>query len=236
MRFISIFLLPLLASSCTQETIDTAWTLQKKDKNLEAAEIYKSYADKGDIRAQTELGIIYSDKTIQNFEMAAKYYKMAADQGGAWANYALGTMHEEGKGVEKNTGYAEQRYIKSAERGEILAMDSLVSLYASASSPLSRNESKQQIRRWGTASFERGNWLVATDIARTYNYDSLEYNVWMMAYVEAGEKTNRDMRKIRDSLQTDDSDKRISTLIGTQEIMKKFNHIEKTNSLSWRIK
>jgi TPR repeat protein len=46
----------------------------------------------------------------KNYSEAAKYYKLAADNGHADAGFKLGQMYENGQGVEKNVGYAYMLY------------------------------------------------------------------------------------------------------------------------------
>lgn len=69
-----------------------------------AADIYKRLADKGDPRAQNELGFLYSvgQGVPQDFKIAAAWYQQAADQGYAPALLHLAGLYESGRGVAKN--------------------------------------------------------------------------------------------------------------------------------------
>ena len=69
-----------------------------------AADIYKRLADKGDPRAQNELGFLYSvgQGVPQDFKIAAAWYLQAADQGYPPALLHLAGLFESGRGVQKN--------------------------------------------------------------------------------------------------------------------------------------
>lgn len=50
----------------------------------------------------------------ENYMEALHWYRLAAEQGDEQAQYNIGWMHEEGKGVEKNTQQVIKWYRKSA--------------------------------------------------------------------------------------------------------------------------
>ncbi|WP_156428937.1 hypothetical protein [Pseudomonas oryzihabitans] len=72
----------------------------------------------------------------------------------------VGNAYKKGKGVEKNLGYAEQRYLKAANEDLVLAMRGLTSLYQQ-NDLLPYSDRPIQIRRWAMAAFERGDSLSA---------------------------------------------------------------------------
>ena len=53
----------------------------------------------------------------KNYELAAKWYRLAADAGNADAQYKLGTYYEYGHGVMRNETTAYKWYIKAADNG-----------------------------------------------------------------------------------------------------------------------
>lgn len=61
---------------------------------------------------------------------AARYYRLAADEGFAGAQNNLGDMYEEGQGVPANGKFAVYWYTRAAERGEPTAYLSLASFLA----------------------------------------------------------------------------------------------------------
>ena len=76
----------------------------------------KVLAEKGDSRAQYNLGVMYRDhpesKTLSHVLKddveAAKWFRKAAEQGDAFAQYFLGEMYADGEGVPEDdmTAYA----------------------------------------------------------------------------------------------------------------------------------
>ena len=61
----------------------------------------------------------------QNKEEAAKWYKKAADQGDADAQYQLGVFYENGYGVTQDKEQAMQWYKKAAEQGNESAKNAI---------------------------------------------------------------------------------------------------------------
>jgi len=61
---------------------------------------------------------------------AAKWYRLAAEQDHASAQYHLGVMYSNGTGVPEDSVEALKWYHKSAERGHVSAQLRLASMYA----------------------------------------------------------------------------------------------------------
>ena len=75
--------------------------LKKLGRNAELVDSHRSGAEHGDQHDQFKLGYLYH-KGIgveQDFEKAAKWYRLAADQGNAVAWENLGQLYGDGKGV-----------------------------------------------------------------------------------------------------------------------------------------
>jgi TPR repeat protein len=87
----------------------------------------KEAADKGYVDAQLEYAemLYYGRGVVAKDEEAAKYYRMAADQGNADATYRLGGILEHGstlgKVIKPDTENAKKYYKIAAEKGHILA-------------------------------------------------------------------------------------------------------------------
>ena len=64
----------------------------------------------------------------QDFAEAAKWYRKAAEQGDAAAQYNLGIMYEEGTGVKQDFAEAAKWYRKAAEQGDTEAAAALKQL------------------------------------------------------------------------------------------------------------
>ncbi len=89
-------------------------------------------AELGDVRAQNELGKMYSEGlgTSKNEFEAVKWWRKAALQGYAGAQYNLGLAFENGRGVTKDLAEAVKWYRKAADQGRPLAQYNLGSMYA----------------------------------------------------------------------------------------------------------
>ena len=61
---------------------------------------------------------------------AVKWYRKAADQGDAIAQFNLGWMYDEGRGVSKDDAEAVRWYRKAADQGHALAQFNLGAMYA----------------------------------------------------------------------------------------------------------
>ncbi len=64
-----------------------------------------------------------------DYAKAVKLYKMAVKQGDIDAQYALGFMYEEGKGVKQDYAKARELYMKAAKQGSIDAQTNLGAMY-----------------------------------------------------------------------------------------------------------
>lgn len=69
-----------------------------------SADSVRQQAEAGNVRAQAELGWMYSNGrgVPQNFLLAAKWYRKAAEQGNGNAQFALGLLYNKGEGVPRD--------------------------------------------------------------------------------------------------------------------------------------
>jgi TPR repeat protein len=91
-----------------------------------------SKARKGDARAQYRLGNVYRDgnrSEAQNFVEAMKWYRMAADQKYAPAEYEVGRMYANGMGMPENEKEAARWYRMAADGGYKWAQIHLGEIY-----------------------------------------------------------------------------------------------------------
>ena len=81
--------------------------------------------------AQVNLGYMYhKGKGVrQDFAKAAKYYKLAVDQGNAFAQCNLGIMYDNGRGVPQDDARAGQYYKLAADQGNADAQCNLGVMY-----------------------------------------------------------------------------------------------------------
>ena len=85
-------------------------------------------ADQGDVRAQSMVGLVHylgRGGVPQDLDEAAKWFRLAGDQGDATAQFYLGLMYAEGRGVPQNYAEAARWYRLAAERGDAPAQYNL---------------------------------------------------------------------------------------------------------------
>tara|TARA_B100000767_G_scaffold147449_1_gene138900 strand:+ start:147 stop:572 length:426 start_codon:yes stop_codon:yes gene_type:complete len=80
------------------------WTAYTSGDFRVAAKQWRSLAEKGDARSQTNLGILYFNGkgVLKDYKQAVKLFKMAGDQGEAEAQFILGKIYIEGDGVTRS--------------------------------------------------------------------------------------------------------------------------------------
>lgn len=83
----------------------------------------------------------------EDYKTAAKYYSLAAKKGHSSAQYNLGLLYEEGKGIEKNMEEASKWYRRSAEQGNPLSMHSFA-LICYAGGEGSEQDKKEAFNWW----------------------------------------------------------------------------------------
>lgn len=90
----------------------------------------KWYTAAQSVYPQASVALGFVEETIDNdYANAAKEYSKAADSGDATAQYNLGLIYENGKGVEVDRQKAKSLYLQAAEQGYGKAMSQLAGLY-----------------------------------------------------------------------------------------------------------
>jgi Sel1 repeat len=97
-----------------QAVIKSADEAARNDDFIEALRLYRQAAEKGDPRAQYEVGVMVQDG---HFEEAVKWWRLAAAQGYAEAEYQLGSIYERGYGVPKDKNESMKWYKLAAAHG-----------------------------------------------------------------------------------------------------------------------
>ena len=103
-----------------------------KGDYVSALKKYLIAAEKGDAKAQNQVGNIYftgSEKIPKNYREAIRWYKLSVDQGNADSQTALGFMHQEGIGVLQDYVEAARLYKLAAAQGHGTAQSSLGFMY-----------------------------------------------------------------------------------------------------------
>ena len=126
MRIIPFALLfNLLLSGCAEEADQD---LRRKQSELEKI---TRLAEVGDPLAQNKLGLSYyrGENIPQDFNKALEWYRKAAAQEFADAQYNLGVMYDAGHGVPEDKAVAAKWYAKAAEQGNPSAQYNLGVMY-----------------------------------------------------------------------------------------------------------
>jgi TPR repeat protein len=107
-----------------------------------AAKWYRLAAEQGNANAQNNLGVMY-DKgnhvplvlfrtshpdwtgTWQDYKIAVKWFRLAAEQGNANAQNNLGGMHDKRRGVRQDYETAAKWYTLAADQGHAIAQSNL---------------------------------------------------------------------------------------------------------------
>jgi TPR repeat protein len=89
----------------------------------EALRLCRPLAEQGDAKAQSALGLMYTngEGVQKDYAEAAKWYRKAADQGYARAQSALGYLYANGSGAPQDYAEARKWYDKAAEQGDFPA-------------------------------------------------------------------------------------------------------------------
>lgn len=103
----------------------------QREKILDHIDSLKHSADKGEVKAQCQLGDMYSkgNGVRHDDEQAVKWYRKAAEQGSATGQFNLGLMVAEGRGVPQDDLEAITWYRKAAEQGDADAEYYLSTMY-----------------------------------------------------------------------------------------------------------
>ena len=112
--------------------VDAAYAAYQKGDYASALRFAGPVADHGDSRAQSLLGLIYSNGqgAQRNEAEAMKWYRRAADQGDADAQLKIGDMYFEGRAVAQDYSEAGRWYRFAADHGNAAAQYYLGILYA----------------------------------------------------------------------------------------------------------
>ena len=94
-------------------------------------QLWRQAADKGDARAQANLGFLYHEGqgVPQDDAEALKWYRLAAGQGDASAQQALGSLYREGRGVPQDLAEAIKWTRLAADQGDAHAQYDLGVMY-----------------------------------------------------------------------------------------------------------
>jgi len=123
-----------------------------------AAEEWLPLAEQGDARAQLNLGLMYYNAMsgAQNYQAAAKWLSLAAEQGHANADayYALALMYSNGWGAHQDYQAGVKWYALAAEQGHADAQYNLGLMYSNG---LGAPEDHKAARKWLSLAAQQGH-------------------------------------------------------------------------------
>ncbi len=97
----------------------------------------------------------FGDRANNSEEVALGWWKAAADLGDAEAQYTMGILHENGRGVEKSYEKADQLFEKSARKGYADAQYHLATLYRKGQ--VDANQNYEKAMEWYEKAAEQGH-------------------------------------------------------------------------------
>jgi uncharacterized protein len=114
------------------EHADAGFAAFQRGDYATALRLLPPLADRGDARAQSNLGHMYyhGRGVRQDDPEALKWFRAAADQSDAQAQLHLGIMYAEGQAVPKDSAEAAKWYLLAADQGDAQAMYNLGLAYA----------------------------------------------------------------------------------------------------------
>ncbi len=137
----------------------------KSDRDMVAQ--VRARADKGDAKAQLELGMMYETGTVleRDFKKAAKWHRKAAEQELAEGEYQLARDYADGLGVKPDAMEALRWYRKAAAQGFVDAQIELGRAYANGRGV---RPSAVEAVRWFRNAADQGSAAGKYELGRSY--------------------------------------------------------------------
>jgi TPR repeat protein len=132
--------------------VEDATSAYEHGDYLTAMELLQPLAEQGNLRAQMSLGSMNYGGTRPNHEEAAKWFRLAAEQGAMLAQRYLGFMYANGQGVARDDREAVKWYGRAAEQGDADAQASLGAMYSAARGT---SQNYVQAHKWFTVAAQR---------------------------------------------------------------------------------
>ncbi len=126
------FVLLIMLLACTPAHADFEADLSDTGKSNQSLSELHRKAEQGDADAQLSMGGLYfkGQDVAMDYEVAAKWFRLAAQKGNAEAQYNLGMMYDTGHGVGLDHTEAARWYRKAADQGLSIAQLNLGVAYA----------------------------------------------------------------------------------------------------------
>ncbi len=128
--FASIVL--LWTTVCFAGEVEDGFAAYKRGDYKTAAAMWTIAANKGDAKAQNDLGLLYASGqgVAQDYKEAVSWYRKAADQGYAEAQNNLGLTYAKGQGVPQDSTQAVSWFRKAADQDYAEGQINLGAMYA----------------------------------------------------------------------------------------------------------
>ena len=135
----------------------------ERHKLVQNASSCRTRAEKGDAKAEFDLGSLYyvGVGVPQDYAEAARWYRKAADQGDANAKAGLASMYYYGKGVPQDYSQAVRWYRNAAEQNNTVGEFGLASMYYEAKGV---PQDYSEAARWYRKAADKGNALAQLNL------------------------------------------------------------------------
>ena len=149
-RIFRLFLISLLLIGCSHPSPPVDETTM-------------ALAEEGDATAQIKVGLAFEKE--ENYEEAARWYRMAAEQGVSEAQNNLGVMYKDGQGVKQDFKEAAHWFLLAAQQDNTLAQLNLGWLYH-AGKGLRQNA--DSARYWYSKAAQKGHATAQLNLGILY--------------------------------------------------------------------
>ena len=187
-----------LSGSCVAVIVGGAigWQVYKTKANerklAEDVRAYRSSAEKGDAKAQAELGHLYShgQGVPQDYSEAVLWYRKGAEQGEARAENGLAYMYLHGLAVSQDFGEAIRWYRKAADQGYMKAESGLAWMYSHGQG-VPQDDAEAVL--WYRKAADQGYAKAQYNLGTFYNYgrgvprDRAEARLWYRKAADQGD-------------------------------------------------
>ena len=132
MKQLTVLLAFLTTAACPLlgQDYDKGLSLFDSGDDTAAVEEWIPLAESGHKQAQRALGLMFNEGFVEvDKAKAAKWFRMAAEQGDDYSQYELAELHRWGTGVVQDYAEALKWYFASAKQGYKLAQDRLGYMY-----------------------------------------------------------------------------------------------------------
>ena len=201
----TIALFCLLAGSapvCADDYEDALGATRRGDF-AGAFKLLKPLAEKGDARAQADIGAMYltGKGTAANPKDAVKWLRLAADHGNASAQFNLGTMYLEGRFVMRDYREAMKWNLLAADHGLAAAQVNIASMYYDG---VGVAQDYKEAARWLRLAAEQGDADAQLNLCNMYvagqgvERDLLRGYMWTQLATETIAMGETEKKSVRD--------------------------------------